>query len=316
MAKDPAFLFYSADFLVGTLLMKDEQVGRYAKLMCLQHQTGHLTEEDMLKICQSHDKDIFDKFKKDDNGLYYNERLEEEVNKRAAFSKSRSDNRLGVKSDTKSPAKTKHVSKQVSNTSKSHVQHMENENTTNNIVDNKGKGLNITNNTVSSGSNSSVKEVFDISSTHDEEVLNSAYSEEIYKLSNGNSDLLHPINVCLWNYFNNTDYSEPRALHCVRLSLDPDPEKCLELLKPWAEAFGRSLVNDGKLTISMSGSRESWLQYFPNWVKKVMESRGKINPDILFTASDVKSAKKEKGKILSGNTTVEDQMEHYKRRTR
>ena len=42
MAKDPAFLFYSNDFLTGTYTMTDEQVGKYIRLLCLQHQKGEL----------------------------------------------------------------------------------------------------------------------------------------------------------------------------------------------------------------------------------------------------------------------------------
>ncbi len=40
MAKDPAFLFYSSDFYMGTVGMTDAQVGQYIRLMCLQHQKG------------------------------------------------------------------------------------------------------------------------------------------------------------------------------------------------------------------------------------------------------------------------------------
>ena len=46
--KDPAFLFYSSDFLSGTMLMTDEEVGKDIRLLCLQHQKGHLKEKDML----------------------------------------------------------------------------------------------------------------------------------------------------------------------------------------------------------------------------------------------------------------------------
>ena len=93
MGKDPAFLFYSSDFLTGTILMSDEQVGKYIRLLCLQHQKGHLCEKDMLKICVSYDQDIFSKFRKDDDGLYFNERLEAEINRRTAYSESRRNNR-------------------------------------------------------------------------------------------------------------------------------------------------------------------------------------------------------------------------------
>jgi hypothetical protein len=91
VAKDPAFLFYPSDFLIGTVFMTDEQVGRYVKLLCYQHQMGPLKEEDMLAVCKTKDEKIFSKFKKDENGLYYNERLDLEATKRRSFCKSRKD---------------------------------------------------------------------------------------------------------------------------------------------------------------------------------------------------------------------------------
>ena len=113
MSKDPAFLFYSSDFLTGTALMSDEQVGKYIKLLCYQHQKGHLTERDMLKICSTHDEDILSKFEKDENGLYFNARLQQEVEKRKAYSESRRQNR---------------IKKDMNNISNSYDKHMENEN--------------------------------------------------------------------------------------------------------------------------------------------------------------------------------------------
>lgn len=94
--KDPAFLFYSSDFLSGTMLMSDEDVGKYIRLLCLQHQKGHLKEKEMLNICKEFNEDIFSKFKKDEEGKYFNERLEEESNKRKAYSESRRNNRKKV----------------------------------------------------------------------------------------------------------------------------------------------------------------------------------------------------------------------------
>lgn len=99
MAKDPAFLFYSQDFLTGTMFFTDEQVGKYIRLLIMQHQTGHLSKEDMIKICKTYDKDVFKKFILDSDGLYYNERLENEVLRRKAYSKSRSDNRKNTKAE-------------------------------------------------------------------------------------------------------------------------------------------------------------------------------------------------------------------------
>jgi uncharacterized protein YdaU (DUF1376 family) len=119
--KDPAFLFYSDNFLSGTMFLSDEQVGKYIRLLCAQHLTGHLTENDMIFICKQYDENIFKKFTKDGEGKYYNERLEEEILRRKNYVKSRSDNKLG---------KTK-KSKVVP---KSYDKHMGNENGNENVV--------------------------------------------------------------------------------------------------------------------------------------------------------------------------------------
>ena len=112
--KDPAFLFYPSDFLTGTIFMSDIQLGKYIKLLCIQHQKGHLSEKDMLNICKRYDKDIFDKFTKDNDGKYYNIRLQKEKKKKKKYSKSRSENR-----------KNKIT---FENICFSYVKHMENEN--------------------------------------------------------------------------------------------------------------------------------------------------------------------------------------------
>lgn len=119
--KDPAFLFYSSDFLSGTMLMSDEEVGQYMRLLCLQHQKGHLKEKDMLNICKTYNEEIFSKFKKDKDNNYYNERLEYEVNKRKAYSESRRNNRK------KKEEKETYV-KDMQNICNSYEEHMENEN--------------------------------------------------------------------------------------------------------------------------------------------------------------------------------------------
>ena len=101
MSKDPAILFYTSDFLTGTILMNNEQVGMYIKLLCIQHQKGNLTEKDMLNICKTYDEEVFCKFTKDTDGLYYNNRLREEIEKRKNYSESRRNNRLGSKKPKK-----------------------------------------------------------------------------------------------------------------------------------------------------------------------------------------------------------------------
>jgi uncharacterized protein YdaU (DUF1376 family) len=115
MSKDPAVLFYTSDFLTGTMTMTNEQVGMYIRLLCLQHQKYVLTEKDMMSICKSYDDDIFSKFEQDEEG-YYNKRMRDEFDKRKSYSESRRNNRKG---------KTK---KHMKNISKTYDKHMENEN--------------------------------------------------------------------------------------------------------------------------------------------------------------------------------------------
>ena len=120
MSKDPAILFYTSDFITGTLTMTDAQRGKYIVLLCLQHQQGGLTEEDMLNICKTHDDKIFAKFIKNEDGLYYNQRMKDESDKRKKYSESRSKNRKNI--------------------CQSYDKHMENENINININNNKDKG--------------------------------------------------------------------------------------------------------------------------------------------------------------------------------
>lgn len=92
MSKDPAVLFYTSDFLTGTLTMKDDEVGKYIKLLCLQHQKGRLTPIDMLFICKTYVENVYNKFQKDKDGNYYNKRMEDESIKRKKYSESRRRN--------------------------------------------------------------------------------------------------------------------------------------------------------------------------------------------------------------------------------
>ena len=110
MSKDPAFLFYSADFLVGTVFMTDEQIGKYIKLLCLQHQHGSIKKDHFEAIVGTNEL-IREKFKENCDG-WFNERLKLEADKRNLYSESRKRNR------------TKHMS----NICSTYVEHMENEN--------------------------------------------------------------------------------------------------------------------------------------------------------------------------------------------
>lgn len=113
MAKDPAVLFYTSDFLSGTLTMTDEHVGMYIRLLCLQHQKGYLTEKDMLYICRSYVEDVYSKFFKTTEGFYVNKRMQDEALRRKKYSESR----------------RKNVSKRYA----TYVEHMENETINENI---------------------------------------------------------------------------------------------------------------------------------------------------------------------------------------
>ena len=83
--KDPAFLMYPEKFLAGTFFMTDEQLGRYIKLLCLQHQKGHLTTEQMSKVLHDDDLEVFEKFIRDDEGKWYNVRLDQVITEREEF---------------------------------------------------------------------------------------------------------------------------------------------------------------------------------------------------------------------------------------
>lgn len=78
--KDPAFLFYTSDFLTGTMLFTDEQVGKYVRALCYIHQHGHISLEE-LNILLKEDNIVLKKFVKDKKNLYYNNRLEIEIEK-------------------------------------------------------------------------------------------------------------------------------------------------------------------------------------------------------------------------------------------
>jgi len=129
MSKDPAVLFYTSDFLADTFMMNDEQVGKYIRLLCLQHLKSFLTENDMLKICETRDEDIWSKFTKKDD-CYFNEAWQEIIEKRKKYSESRRKNR--TKKEESQPDNIKHMK----NISSSYEKHMGNGNGNENINEN------------------------------------------------------------------------------------------------------------------------------------------------------------------------------------
>jgi hypothetical protein len=116
MAKDPAVLLYTQDFLVGTLSMTDEQRGKYIYLLCLQHQKGKLTLTDLKTKLTDEDIEVAERFPLQADGYYYNQRMYDEALKRKNYTESRRNNRK-KKDDV-----------DISHIRKTYVNRMENEN--------------------------------------------------------------------------------------------------------------------------------------------------------------------------------------------
>jgi len=92
MAKDPAFLFYSSDFLNGVSDLTMEERGQYITLLCIQHQKGELTEKTICLTLGSVSVDVLSKFTKLENGNLVNLRLIQETEKRNNYTESRRNN--------------------------------------------------------------------------------------------------------------------------------------------------------------------------------------------------------------------------------
>lgn len=162
MAKDPAVLFYTSDFLTGTILMNYEQKGKYITLLCIQHQHG-IIDKNSFDLIVGNDFMIKSKFLENTSG-FYNQRMLEEANKRREYCQSRSANKLGK------------GGKHKKNISKTYDKHMENENEDEDI-----NGIGIINATttksiVSKKTNAPQQEVYEIFATKYLEM-----SKQIYK---------------------------------------------------------------------------------------------------------------------------------------
>ena len=130
MAKDPAFLFYVGDWLGGTTTFTRPHKGAYMDILMAQFNQGHLSIDD-IKIILGADFEamweskLISKFKVDENGLFYNQKLEYEIIRRREYTKSRRDNLSKSMYD-----KSSHIKPHM-------VSHMENE--TDNVIKPKKK---------------------------------------------------------------------------------------------------------------------------------------------------------------------------------
>ncbi len=124
MAKDPAMLWYWGDWNSGTSLFSRFLKGCYMDVLHAQFNNGRLSLEE-IKTCLGSDfgtawPTLQKKFKQDKTGLFFNERLELEKEKRKAFTESRRKNLEG------SPHMDTHMKPHM-------VTHMENEDVNKNI---------------------------------------------------------------------------------------------------------------------------------------------------------------------------------------
>lgn len=83
--------------MIGTAFFTMAERGQYICLLCYQHQLGHLSEADILTVTTTINPKIMAKFKQDSEGKYYNERLDNETNRRKSFTESRLNNLKGKK---------------------------------------------------------------------------------------------------------------------------------------------------------------------------------------------------------------------------
>jgi len=122
MSKDPAFLFYPNDYIGGTMGMTFEEKGAYMELLMLQFNRGHMSNHMIGQTVGQIWVKIQDKFIKDEDGLWYNERLDLEKERRKTFTESRRNNILGKNQHTKNKEK------EVGHMSNHMIGHMENVN--------------------------------------------------------------------------------------------------------------------------------------------------------------------------------------------
>lgn len=141
--KDPAFLFYPADFLVGCSDLTMIERGQYITLLCLQHQKGHLSKKIVglsLGIeWVSLSEELRGKFKEDEAGLIYNGRLDREILQRTQFvDKQRNNGKLGGR-----PKKVETQTKPKQNPNKTQTEPSRDENIIedDNKVNNEDKGV-------------------------------------------------------------------------------------------------------------------------------------------------------------------------------
>jgi len=101
MSKDPAFLWYPGDWDGGTKLFNRYEKGAYMDLLMCQFHNGHMTKENLVFILGQPDYDLLwesklkAKFLQDEEGKFFNQKLESEQIKRRKWCESRANNKEG-----------------------------------------------------------------------------------------------------------------------------------------------------------------------------------------------------------------------------
>lgn len=140
MAKDPAFLFYPAEASEDTQFLNRLERGAYFDLLKAQKRFGRFTLEQITKVLGSDFEAVWPALKicltyVDD--MYFIEWVDESINKRRAYSESRSNNRKAGKNKISTEKTASHDDHMI-NTGDSYVNHMGNGNRNINTVEDKG----------------------------------------------------------------------------------------------------------------------------------------------------------------------------------
>lgn len=97
--KSPAFQFYPKDFMAGTATMSLQEVGAYMRLLCYAWDAGSVPNDGderarILGCAKAQEREIWKKVGKKfvlSDGVYLNERMEEERRKQANYRRRQSD---------------------------------------------------------------------------------------------------------------------------------------------------------------------------------------------------------------------------------
>lgn len=93
----PAVLLYYNDLLADTSHMTDAEFGQYVRLLCAQNKYGHMKPEKMNRMVGTKEvlPEVMEQFDRDEEGCYFNERMEVEIVRRLKNQKRLLDNLNG-----------------------------------------------------------------------------------------------------------------------------------------------------------------------------------------------------------------------------